>query len=122
MRALHCFVCTVCLATSLQGACTGPAPDPAPTAGDAKQTRISDRLARKLAVDRYRHLFENRYRKKADGSYEGFPPLDESTFVVEEEGEALVVTSAPLRGYHVQARVSRDGAWVELVNVGYASH
>lgn len=79
-------------------------------------------LARKLAVDRYRQLFSNRYWRNVDGSYQEFPPLEETNFVVEEEGDAFVVTCAPLRGYHVQARVAKTGAWVELINVGYAAH
>ena len=102
-------------------ACDAPAVE-APAPAPAAETKISVQLARKLAVDRYRQLFSNRYWRNVDGSYQEFPPLEETSFVVEEDGDAFVVTCAPLRGYHVQARVARTGAWVELVNVGYAAH
>lgn len=102
-------------------ACNSPEP-PSPTSTPAAPARISDALARKLAVERYRHLFSNTYWRSADGSYQAFPPLEEAGFAVEEEDGVLVVTAAPLRGYHMQARVAKGGEWVELVNVGYAGH
>jgi hypothetical protein len=115
----HCDVRVILL--TVLCACTSPTPSaPAPAA--RAPTTISEALARKLAIDRYRDLFTGTYWRSADGAYHAFPPLDEADLVVEEEDNVLVVTCAPLRGYHMQVRVAKGGEWVELVNVGYAGH
>jgi hypothetical protein len=79
--------------------------------------------ARKLVLERYRHLFGNTYwRDHRDGSYQPFPPLELEQFrEVRREGDVWVVKCAPPAGYSVRARVAADGSWVDLEHVGYAS-
>jgi hypothetical protein len=83
---------------------------------------IGQDAARDLAAARYRMLFLGKYYETVDGVRHPFPTLDGSSFRdVVASGDAWLVNCAPLAGLTVEARVSRDGRWVEINQVSYAS-
>lgn len=79
--------------------------------------------ARKLALQKYQHLFHNAYRRDLKtGEFGAYPSLEEASFqYVESRGDAWLVRAEPLAGWIVRARVAKNGDWVDLHTVEFAN-
>lgn len=88
------------------------------------KVNIEPDQARDLVIARYTALFGALYlRDPLSGDYRHLAPLQRSDLrEVETEGSAWMVRCNRLAGFHLSARVAKDGSWVELIDVGYATH
>ena len=101
------------------------APQPEPNAFTVvPRADIQPDQARDLVLERYRALFAPLYiQDLRSGEYRHFGPLQRSDLrQVETDGTAWVVRCNRLAGFHLSARVAKDGSWVEFLDVGYAAH
>jgi hypothetical protein len=108
--------------TAAQPACAPPNQQEGSTAVPA-EVRVDATQAKVLLLQRYRKLFGDKYlRDPAGGEYFAFPPLSEGQFqFVEEHGDAWHVRCEPPAGLAVEGRVAKNGSWVEILRVSYAS-
>ena len=84
---------------------------------------IDEKAARKLAIEQYNELFRDKFiLNPADSQYHKFPQLGPNYFHEAKIKERCwYLTGFPPGGWHVIAKVSLDGEWVQLTDVGFAA-
>lgn len=84
---------------------------------------VDQAKAKRLAAQRYRELFEDKYLfDSGGGTYLSMPAVKESDFNrVESAGASWLVMIHQPAGLEVEARVAKDGSYTELVRARWAS-
>lgn len=84
---------------------------------------ITADTAKALVLERYEALFKSsRLVNRGDNSSFPYPPLTKESLQVEgpENGAFRVIHNVPA-GLELEARVSTDGKWVDLIRVAWVS-
>lgn len=84
---------------------------------------IGELAAKKLAIEKYHHLFANKYYiNPVDSKYYRFPELTANYFRIANKTDCCwVLVGEPPAGVYISAKVDLKGNWVEIERVGFAS-
>ena len=99
--------------------CGERAPEPRTHSAPAA---IDPSRAKQLALGRYRQLFEDKYFVDQAGQQCRPMPAITADDInrVEDKGDAWLIAADPPAGMALEARVAKDGSWIEVVRVRWA--